>query len=172
MRNFQRAISIPDFPVSPPDIRRPMASQTITDNEEHRKDPALRIDPGCPLTILLMDDEESILEAFSRLLTLKGYTVIPARNGNEVIAIYRSAMERGDHIDVVILDLTVPGGMGGIETMEQLVRIDPAVRALATSGFSHDALTDYARYGFAGAIPKPYQWTDLVSAINRILMPE
>lgn len=143
-----------------------------TVNQETRKESVSHNSPGCHRTILFMDDEESILEAFGRLLTLKGYTVIPARDGNEALRLYRSARECGKRIDIVILDLTVPGGMGGIETIEQLRKIDPGVRALASTGFSHDAMTDYARYGFDGAIPKPYHWTDLVVAINRVLMQE
>jgi two-component system, cell cycle sensor histidine kinase and response regulator CckA len=120
-------------------------------------------------TILFMDDEESILEAFGRLLTMKGYIVITARDGAEAVTLYKSAMEAGKPIDVAILDLTIPGGMGGIETIEKIKEIDPDVCALASSGLAHGIMAGYETYGFAGAIPKPYQWRDLISAIDRAL---
>jgi CheY-like chemotaxis protein len=123
-------------------------------------------------TILFMDDEESILEAFGGLLRLKGYNVVTAHDGNEAFTLYKSAMEDGKPIDVAILDLTIPGGMGGIETIMKIKEIDPDVCALASSGLAHGVMTGYKAYGFAGAIPKPYQWSDLVSAIDHAMTRE
>jgi DNA-binding NtrC family response regulator len=127
---------------------------------------------GSGLTILFMDDEASILDAFGGLLTLKGYNVFTARDGNEAFMLYRSAMEAGKHIDVAILDLTIPGGMGGIETIKKIKEIDPDVCALVSSGLAHGIMAGYKAYGFAGAIPKPYQWRDLISAIDHAMMRE
>ena len=127
---------------------------------------------GSGLNILFMDDEASILEPFGKLLTMKGFTVITARDGNEALILYRSAMEAGRPIDVAILDLTIPGGMGGIETIEKIKAIDPDVCALASSGLAHGIMAGYETYGFAGAIAKPYQWRDLISAIDHALMRE
>jgi CheY-like chemotaxis protein len=134
--------------------------------------PYLQKPGGSGGTILFMDDEESILEAFGSLLTMKGYIVFTARDGNEAITLYRTAMEAGKPIDVAILDLTIPGGMGGIETMKKIKEIDPDVCALASSGLAHGTMAGYKAYGFAGAIPKPYQWKDLISAIDHAMMRE
>ncbi|HTY14547.1 MAG TPA: response regulator [Methanoregulaceae archaeon] len=120
-------------------------------------------------TVLLMDDEESILEAFGDLLSMKGFNVFTARNGNEALLLYRSAMESKKPVDVVILDLTIPGGMGGIETIKKLREMDPGVCALISSGLPQAIVGGYASYGFAGVIPKPYRWGDLILAINDVL---
>ena len=120
-------------------------------------------------TILLMDDEENILEAFGDLLAMKGFLVLTARNGNEAISLYRAAMEDRKPVDVVVLDLIIPGGMGGIETMKRLKEMDPRVCALISSGLAPVAVDDYASLGFAGTMPKPYRWRDLMLAINDAL---
>ena len=120
-------------------------------------------------TILLMDDEESILEAFGDLLAMRGFEVLTARNGIEAISLYRAAMEDHKPVDVVILDLIVPGGMGGIETMKRLKEMDPRVCALISSGLPQEAVDEYASSGFAGTMPKPYRWRDLIFAINDAL---
>ncbi|HVP94509.1 MAG TPA: response regulator [Methanoregulaceae archaeon] len=148
------------------------AVQTAPDDQEDNRNFPLRNNSGTyrGRTILLMDDEESILESFGRLLTMKGYTVLAARNGNEALTMYRAAKDAGNRIDVVILDLTIPGGMGGIETIGELRKIDPNVRALVSSGLSREMTMEYSRYGFAGIIPKPYQWTDLLYVIENVLM--
>ncbi len=127
------------------------------------------VSQGSGRTVLIMDDEESILEAFGNLLSMKGFRVLTARDGNEAISIYRTAMGAHQQVDVVILDLTVPGGMGGIDAMEKLRELDPDVCALISSGVSQDYGDGYEAYGFAGAIPKPYRWEDLVLAINEAL---
>lgn len=117
-----------------------------------------------------MDDEESILEAYGKLLTIRGYTVVPARDGDEAIAAYREAMEAGSPVDLVIMDLTIPGGKGGKETIGELRTLDPGVLAVVSSGFSHDEiLVNYRDYGFTAVIPKPYTLRDLVAMIDDII---
>lgn len=120
-------------------------------------------------TVLLMDDEESILEAFGKLLSLKGFNVLTARDGNEALSLYRHALDTHKPIDIVILDLTVPGGMGGIDTMKKLREIDPGVCALISSGMPQGYGDGYGSFGFAGAIPKPYRWEELIIAINEAI---
>jgi two-component system, cell cycle sensor histidine kinase and response regulator CckA len=124
---------------------------------------------GTGRTVLLMDDEESILEAFGNLLSMKGFRVLTARNGNEALSLYRTAMDDRKPIDVVILDLTIPDGMGGIDTMRELKQMDPGVCALISSGMPQGIVDRYASCGFAGTIPKPYRWGDLILAIDEAL---
>ena len=115
--------------------------------------------------ILLMDDDEMIRKVAGRLIQRIGYEVDTATNGSEAIEKYREAKKAGIPFDAVILDLTIPGGMGGKETIPRLKEIDPAVKAIVSSGYSSDSvMADYAKAGFAGVIPKPYK----ISTLSRI----
>lgn len=117
--------------------------------------------------ILFMDDEETIRGLGEAMLKKFGYDVVPAADGAAAVQIFRDAKASGEDFDVVILDLTVPGGMGGREAMGELVKIDPTVRAIVSSGYSNDAvLANYQLHGFCGMVPKPYQAAKLVGAVN------
>ncbi|MDD1718921.1 MAG: response regulator [Methanoregulaceae archaeon] len=117
-----------------------------------------------------MDDEESILESYGKLLVLKGYSVVLARDGDEAVEAYRKAVREGEPIDVVIMDLTIPGGMGGREAISRLLEIDPAVRAVISSGYSNDPIiSEFRKFGFSAVIPKPYTLRDLISVIEEIM---
>ncbi len=120
--------------------------------------------------VLLMDDDEYVVETAKMMLEDLGCEVQTAREGGEAVRRYAEAMENGKPFDVVIMDLTVPGGMGGLEAIRELLKIDPDARALMSSGYSTDAvMTDYASYGFAGAVPKPYTIEDLGRVLGLVL---
>jgi PAS domain S-box-containing protein len=120
--------------------------------------------------ILVMDDDAMILEVVGKILTRWGYEVEFARDGRQALDNYAKALESGRLYDGVILDLTVPGGMGGQETLKQLQAIDPGVRAIVASGYSDDqVMANYAQYGFAGGIAKPYAPAELVNALNKVI---
>ncbi|MCU0793377.1 MAG: PAS domain S-box protein [Opitutaceae bacterium] len=120
--------------------------------------------------VLLMDDEEGIREMASQLLRRIGFEVVTAADGAEAVAAYRAAMERAQPFDLVIMDLTVPGGLGGLAAMRELLVIDPRVRAIVSSGYSSDpVMSDHRAYGFAGMIPKPYRITDFAKVIRQVL---
>jgi len=124
---------------------------------------------ACPGRVLIMDDEEAIRAVMKAMLTRKGFSVDTAEDGAATLERYRNAMEGGEPYDAVVLDMTIPGGMGGKETMERLREIDPAVRAIVSSGYSQDpVMASYADYGFLAALPKPYRIQDLVDALNEI----
>jgi PAS domain S-box-containing protein len=121
--------------------------------------------------ILVLDDEESIREMLEAMLDNLGYDVTCVEDGVEAIARYREGLDESEPYAVVILDLTIPGGMGGQETVTHLREIDAEVKAIASSGYAHNpVMAYYARYGFQGILPKPYTTEMLSAALHRALM--
>jgi CheY-like chemotaxis protein len=107
--------------------------------------------------ILIMDDEPLVLEMAGAAVRQLGYAATLSRSGAEAIVQYQIGLDSGRRFDAVILDLTVPGGIGGPETVARLRQIDPGVRAALSSGYTdHPAITDWAGAGFAAFIAKPY----------------
>ncbi|MBU7029832.1 MAG: response regulator [Theionarchaea archaeon] len=122
--------------------------------------------------VLLMDDEESILEAAGEVLQYLGYTVVTARDGSEAVEQYRKVLDK-EPFDVVIIDLTIPGGMGGKKTIEKLLEIDPHVKAVVSSGYSNDPImANYGEYGFCGVVTKPYTIKELSETLHKVLHEE
>ena len=117
--------------------------------------------------ILIMDDDPGIRILISRTLETLGYDTDSAVDGSEAIDKYRAAMEGGKPFDAVIMDLTVPGGMGGREAMERLLLLDPNAVGIVSSGYSDDpVVSDFRRYGFSGVAKKPYNVTGLAAALR------
>ena len=117
-----------------------------------------------------MDDEEMVREVTGEMLKELGYEVAFARDGVEAIERYLQGLQSGRSFDMVILDLTVPGGMGGREAMERLLRIDPAVVGIVTSGYSDDPImAHYREYGFKGMVSKPFRLASLGATISEVL---
>ena len=120
--------------------------------------------------ILVMDDEEIVREVVEQMLVYLGYEVVFVADGSQAIERYRESRESGASFDLVILDLTVPGGMGGKETMEHLLKIDPEVKVLVSSGYSTDpVMAEYRKFGFSGVIGKPYEIKTLGDALSLVL---
>lgn len=120
--------------------------------------------------VLLLDDEDVIRNVSGELLSVFGYRVVLARDGQEAIDLYQEAYKIGDPFLAVIMDLTIPGGMGGLETMNILRRFDPEIRAIVSSGYANDpVISDYERYGFCGVVVKPYRFDDLLAELDRII---
>ena len=123
-----------------------------------------------PARILFLDDDDSICKLASRMLTRCGHSVETVPGGQEAIALYKQSLDAGVRFDVVIMDLTIPGGIGGKEVINELLVLDPHVRAIASSGYADDpVMADYAAYGFKGAVAKPYTQNDLREIIARVL---
>jgi PAS domain S-box-containing protein len=120
--------------------------------------------------VLIMDDERAILDLARESLGRFGYDVDTAVHGAEAIEKFQSAATGGRPFEAIIMDLTVPGGMGGKEAMKRLLEIDPKVRAIVSSGYSHDpVMANYKQFGFAGVVEKPYQIDVLAKAIAGII---
>jgi PAS domain S-box-containing protein len=125
---------------------------------------------NCTGRILVMDDEEMIRNLAGNILTRLGYEPAFARHGGEAIAHYRQALETGKPFDAVILDLTVKGGLGGKETIQKLLAIDPSVRGIVSSGYANDpGVTNYRDYGFCAVVAKPYRIQEIKNQLARIL---
>ncbi len=120
--------------------------------------------------VLIMDDEAIIRKSVGRALTRMGYDVEYATDGEEAIELYTKAREENRAFDLVIMDLTVPGGMGGREAIKRLRDIDPDVRAVVSSGYSNDpVMSEFTNYGFRGVISKPYTIEDLAETLRQVL---
>jgi CheY-like chemotaxis protein len=118
-----------------------------------------------------MDDEEAIRELLSEMLTILGYEALCTRDGAEAIAAYERARAAGRPFAAVILDIMVPGGLGGKEAMVHLRAIDPQVKAIISSGYATDPIiTNFAQYGFSGVVTKPYTVAKLQHTLQRVLM--
>lgn len=120
--------------------------------------------------ILLMDDEQIIIDVTLEVLRFLGYEVQFARDGAEAIELYAKEKTAGAPFDVVILDLSVPDGMGGREAIGKLRELDPSVRAVVSSGFANDPyVQNYTEYGFLGRLSKPYKINDMKTLLEELL---
>lgn len=121
-------------------------------------------------TVLVMDDESCIREVAKEMLSSMGFGVETAESGLDAIAAYRKALEKGKPYDAVLMDLTIPGGMGGREAMQELLKIDPNVKAVVSSGYSNNpVMSNYRDYGFKGVLQKPYLLKDLRKMICSLI---
>jgi PAS domain S-box-containing protein len=120
--------------------------------------------------VLFMDDEVPILTMAERLMQRMGLEFESVADGAEAIKRYRSAKEAGRPFDLVVMDLTIPGGMGGREAISVLRKYDPGVKAIVSSGYSSDlAMADFRKHGFMGMVAKPYDISDLASVIRSVI---
>lgn len=117
--------------------------------------------------VLIMDDEEMVRNVVARMLNRLGYKTDSAKDGQEAIECYKKAKESGELFDAVLMDLTIPGGMGGTETMQVLRKIDPEIKVIVSSGYANDPiLANYKEWGFCDVIPKPYRVQELSKVLH------
>ena len=120
--------------------------------------------------ILVMDDEELIRNVSTAMLKQLGYEPHTANDGEEAITLYLQAKKDGHPFDLVIMDLTVPGGMGGKEAIARLRQLDPQVKAVVSSGYANDPImANFGEYGFCGVAPKPFGLQELSRLLRMIL---
>jgi len=123
--------------------------------------------------ILVMDDEKFIRDVAADMLNSLGYKVATAVDGAEAIELYKEAAEMKHCYDIVILDIVVPGGMNGKQTVQGLMNIDPGVKAIASSGYTNDSLvTEFRKYGFKGFLKKPYGIERLERLLSEVIMSD
>ncbi len=120
--------------------------------------------------ILVMDDEDLIRNVSTAMLRQLGYEPHTAEDGEEAITLYLQAQKEGQPFDLVIMDLTVPGGMGGKEAIAHLRQLDPLVKTVVSSGYANDPImANFSEYGFCGVAPKPFSLRDLSELLQKIL---
>ncbi|TFG59404.1 MAG: response regulator [Deltaproteobacteria bacterium] len=118
----------------------------------------------------MMDDEEAVREVAQGMLEVLGYSVALAKDGSEAIEFYKAAMASGAPFDSVLMDLTIPGGIGGMEAVKRILEIDSKAKAIVCSGYSNDTvMANYKSFGFCAVVPKPYSLNQLSSTISDVL---
>ena len=141
-------------------------------DQEMPVDAPRTLTPAMPGTgrVLVVDDEDAIRDLVEFTLTRLGYKVWQAATSLEGVNIYREKFESGERFDAVILDLTLPGGIGGKEALKKLIEIDPTVNAIVSSGYATDAtMSRYQDFGFRGVIAKPYEAAELGKIVHDVI---
>ncbi len=153
------------------DMRRLLDAVTTQPNSQPLVPPSAPARPkAAAQRILLLEDDLLVRELLRRVLESQRYEVHETGDGKDTLRIYQEALQAGRPYDLVILDLTIPDGMCGRETMMHLRRIDPQLLAIVSSGYRDDpVMKDCTAYGFASALPKPYQREALIQMVNSVL---
>lgn len=121
-------------------------------------------------SILIMDDDAFIRHMIVRLLERLNYKTLAVENGEKAIEAYKKAYDEGSKYDLVIMDLTVPGGMGGKEAVKEILKIDPDAKAIVSSGYSNDpVMSEFEKYGFKDVVAKPFNSQELQQAIQKVI---
>ena len=144
---------------------------------QQKKEPALIKTKNEPLnhavTILVMDDEKAIREIVSILLREIGFSVETVEGGQQAVDRYREAMVNGEPFGAVVMDLTIPGGIGGKEAVRSILEIDPDAKVIVSSGYAENPIVaNYADYGFKGVAVKPYSIDTLQETLYQVLQSE
>ncbi len=143
----------------------PAVAQTVPPQEV----PPLVPTPGGG-RILVLDDEEMIRRLMTKMLGALGYQAVAVADGGDALKRYQAAQDTGQPFDAVIMDLTIPGGLGGRETLPRLQALDPGVRAIVSSGYATDPiLAHYRDYGFVAMLPKPYRLAEVSAVLAGVL---
>ncbi|MEW6527619.1 MAG: PAS domain S-box protein, partial [Spirochaetota bacterium] len=132
------------------------------DHESHIAPPGGRI--------LLMDDDFTIYEVASHMLDIYGFEVDWVETGEKAIVKYKASITSGNPYDLIIMDLTVPGAMGGVQAVQEILEINPGAKVIVSSGYSNDpVMSHFKEYGFKGVIAKPYKIEEIIKVINEVL---
>ncbi len=114
------------------------------------------------LNILLMDDEEIIRDVAQEIFRFLGHSITVTTDGKEALNAYKNAIKQKSPFDLVLLDITIPGGMGGKETISELLKLNPNMKAVVTSGYAQDPIiANFSEYGFCGRLEKPFKIDDI-----------
>ncbi len=147
-------------------IYLPVSEKTKTKKQES----LVEHKASSPAKILIMDDEEMVRTVAKEMLIQLGHEVGLAADGKEALQLYQESKDSGRLFDLVILDLTIPGGMGGKEAIKEILKIDSNAKVIVSSGYSNDpVMANFRDYGFCSAIVKPYQLQKLSKVISQLL---
>jgi CheY-like chemotaxis protein len=138
------------------------------EKQKHKEQETIKVEDRGK-RILVMDDDRFVGDIAMKMLTHLGYQVEVAVDGNQTIDLYKKSLEKNRPYGAVIMDLTIPGGMGGVEAIKKLLKIDPRVKAIVSSGYSNDpVMADFRQYGFRGFIKKPYLLKELKKILDQV----
>ena len=117
--------------------------------------------------ILIMDDDPGIRNVSRQMLLIQGHEVATSNDGAQAIKMFSEAKQAGNSFEIVIVDLTIPGGMGGKQTAAKLLELDPSVKIIVCSGYSEDpVMANFQQHGFSGALAKPYSMSLLEQVLS------
>jgi two-component system cell cycle sensor histidine kinase/response regulator CckA len=141
-----------------------------TDKDKSRPNEKEKKIPKGRGKILIMDDKSFVRNAAVKALILFGYEVEGVADGAEAVLLYRKEMNKGKPFGLIILDLTIPGGMGGEDTLKKLREINPEVKAIVSSGYSEDpVMSEFKKHGFNAIVRKPYQYEELCEIVRKVI---
>ncbi len=146
------------------------ASTKIENRTPDKDSPVSKFISKKKYRILVMDDEQIICDLLTEMLELLGYESDFANEGNETIKKYRNSLQTNNPYDIMIMDLTIPGGKGGLETVKEILQLNPDAKVIVSSGYGHGKImSDYKEYGFIDIAPKPYTIDNLQEILHRVL---
>ncbi len=120
--------------------------------------------------IMVMDDKKIVRDIAKAMLSQMGHEVVLVEDGAAALQSYREHHDSGEPVDIVIMDLTIPGGMGGKDAVKEMLAFDPSAKVIVSSGYSNDAaMANWQEYGFVAAVVKPYQFQEFTKVINQVL---
>lgn len=120
--------------------------------------------------IMVMDDEEVILEVTEEILTHLGHDVVVVSDGAQAVRLYTELQASSAPVDIIIMDLTIPGGMGGQEAVKKILEINSEAKVIVSSGYSNDpVMANFKEYGFTAMVPKPFNFDELDKVISEVL---
>ncbi|RLA03264.1 MAG: hybrid sensor histidine kinase/response regulator, partial [Gammaproteobacteria bacterium] len=120
--------------------------------------------------VLVMDDDEMILSLVTSILEIHNYSVTTAVDGEQAIQLYQQSLDQQQPYDAVIMDLTIPGGMGGKDAVQEVLKIDSNAKCIVSSGYADDPIiANFQQYGFKGVVSKPFAVKDLTELLDKII---
>jgi PAS domain S-box-containing protein len=142
----------------------------VSEQEAGRESPGERGSRGGAGRILIVDDEEMIRDVTAKILDKLGYESTSASDGQEALYLYGETKKNGKSFDAVIMDLTIPGGMGGKEATAKLLKMDPHAKVIVSSGYSKDSILGrFQEYGFVASVSKPYTIEKLSETVRKVM---
>ena len=122
------------------------------------------------LVFLVMDDEKMVCDLLEAMLNRMGHDVILVEDGEQAITAYKKALANNRPVDLTIMDLTIPGGMGGKKAVLKILAINPDAKVIVSSGYSNDPImAQFKEFGFCAAIAKPYQLSELTTVVSQLI---